>query len=101
MIYITRTYLWADPYLKGLHLTIDGWRKGRDNEGYRVKKPTPSPGRRLVWEWDFDCWIDEPEMDYSTQKDPLPPEHVVACPRLRYNGDSLLNLFGGTEPAVV
>ena len=24
------------PYLKGLHITIDSWRMGRDEEGYRI-----------------------------------------------------------------
>jgi hypothetical protein len=23
--YVVRTYPWMNPYLKGLHLTIDGW----------------------------------------------------------------------------
>ena len=29
LIYVTRTYLWAVPYLKGLHLTIDFWQEGQ------------------------------------------------------------------------
>ena len=28
------------PYLNGLHLTIDGWREGRDQEGWRIKRHT-------------------------------------------------------------
>ena len=28
--YVVRTYPWLNPYLKGLHLTIDGWREGRE-----------------------------------------------------------------------
>ena len=27
--YVVRTYLWLNPYLKGLYLTIDGWREDR------------------------------------------------------------------------
>ena len=30
LIYVARTFKWVTPYLKGLHLTIDGWREGRD-----------------------------------------------------------------------
>ena len=30
------TYPWLFPYLKGLHLTIDGWRPGCDAKGYRL-----------------------------------------------------------------
>ena len=36
--YITRTYPNITPYMKGLHLTIDGWRPDRDADGWRKKK---------------------------------------------------------------
>lgn len=35
LIYVARTYPSMVPYLKGLHLTIDGWRGGRDSDGWR------------------------------------------------------------------
>ena len=38
LIYVGRTYRWMNPYLKGLHLVIDGWRKDRDEEGYKRRK---------------------------------------------------------------
>ena len=34
--YIVRTYSWINPYLKGLHNTIDGWRKNRDEKGWKL-----------------------------------------------------------------
>lgn len=34
LIYLGRTYPEMVPYFKGLHLTIDGWQKGRDAEGW-------------------------------------------------------------------
>lgn len=37
LIYVGRTYRWMNPYLKGLHLVIDGWRKDRDADGYKKK----------------------------------------------------------------
>jgi hypothetical protein len=33
LIYVSRTYEWMPPYLKGLHLTIDSWREGRNRAG--------------------------------------------------------------------
>ena len=30
LIYVARDFRWMTPYLKGLHLTIDGWIEGRD-----------------------------------------------------------------------
>jgi hypothetical protein len=36
LLYVTRTYRYMTPHLKGLHLTIDSWREGRDSEGWRA-----------------------------------------------------------------
>ncbi|KAI2508968.1 hypothetical protein MHU86_5463 [Fragilaria crotonensis] len=36
LIYVSRTYTAMVPYLKGLHLTLDFWRGGRDNEGWKI-----------------------------------------------------------------
>lgn len=36
LIYVTRTYPSMVPYLKGLHLTLDGWRKFRDDDGWKM-----------------------------------------------------------------
>ena len=33
--YIARTYPTITTFLKGFHLTIDGWRRDRDNEGWK------------------------------------------------------------------
>ena len=38
--YIARTYPTISTFLKGFHLTIDGWRKDRDDEGWKVSDYT-------------------------------------------------------------
>jgi hypothetical protein len=35
LLYVRRTYPSMMPYLKGFHLTLDGWRRGRDNDGWK------------------------------------------------------------------
>jgi hypothetical protein len=35
LLYVTRTFPSMVPYLKGFHLTLDGWRGGRDNDGWK------------------------------------------------------------------
>jgi hypothetical protein len=35
LIYVVRTYPTMRPYLKGINLTIERWRKGRDEEGWK------------------------------------------------------------------
>ena len=44
--YVVRTYPWIKPCPKGLHLTIDGWREGRETGGWRGKRLKSFPGRR-------------------------------------------------------
>lgn len=68
LIYITRTYRELIPYLKGLHLTIDGWRDNRDDDGWRMATAY-SRGKNFG----------------ENQEERLPrdfPETVVPVPRL-------------------
>jgi len=36
MVHLSMTYPILVPFLKGLHLTVDSWRVGRDDEGWRM-----------------------------------------------------------------
>jgi hypothetical protein len=38
LVYVTRTHIRLAPYLKGIHMTINGWRAGRDSEAWRLEK---------------------------------------------------------------
>ena len=53
------------PYLKGLHLTIDGWRPGRDDELWPEYSEKPKDQHRQVrmWKWNSESWIEEGETD--------------------------------------
>jgi hypothetical protein len=35
--YVVCTYTWLNPYIKGLHLTIDSWRLGREASSFKLK----------------------------------------------------------------
>jgi hypothetical protein len=35
-MYVVRTYPWLNPYMKGMHLTIDSWRSGRAEDGFKM-----------------------------------------------------------------
>ena len=37
LIYVVRMYPWLYPYIKGLHLTVDSWRPGREASGFKMK----------------------------------------------------------------
>ena len=36
LVYTTRTYPGMVPYLKGIHLTLDSWREGRDKDVWKT-----------------------------------------------------------------
>ena len=73
LIYVARTFKWMTPYLKGLHLTIDGWREGRYKYFYKIK----SQPRVCIkmWEWEHGNWLDERELEVlRLNKDEAAPE---------------------------
>ena len=37
LIYVVRTYPWLNPYIKGLHLTVDSWRPGQEASGFKLR----------------------------------------------------------------
>ena len=49
LIYVDRNLKLMTPYLKGLNLTIYGWREGRDKYFYKIKSQ-PRVSLNL-WEW--------------------------------------------------
>ena len=63
--YVGLTYKAINTFLKGMHLTIDGWRPHRDSQGWKL----------LGWKHSH-----KPE---AFCDDPAAPERVVPAPRLR------------------
>ena len=98
LVYVTRTYRWMTPYLKGLHLTLDAWRVDRDEEGWRIGKAERS--RHLENKW---LLHDPEEVDTdveSIEEDPSAPEFVAPVPRLIDDVTALKKLTQGEEPAL-
>jgi hypothetical protein len=48
MVYFCRTYTSMTPYLKGIHLTLDSWRQGRDGDGWKVVKHGARHGNKKL-----------------------------------------------------
>jgi len=81
LVYITRTYPAFTPFLKGIHLTLDSWRAGRDNDG----------------------WRDHTQILNHLDADLQPPSanaplHVMGVPRLADDVESLLHLMSSPTP---
>jgi hypothetical protein len=78
LIYVARAFPAIRPYLKGIHLTVDSWRDGRDEEGWKDPGWCGSPGE------------DQPEA----------PEFVLGVKRLLWDLTALRSLFSADVPAV-
>ena len=91
--HIVRTYPWMNPYLKGLHLTIDGWGEGRNSGGWKVKEPGVFPG----------CRAHDKEFEGSSKTIVTTPEEGEldrVTPKVRLLRDIryLLELTGTSSP---
>ena len=90
--YVVRTYPWLNPYLKGLHLTIDGWREGREEGGWKATGPPSMASRRAR----------EDELGRRSGGAPVKadqgPEHVLPQPRLHRDVKCLIELTALAEP---
>jgi hypothetical protein len=108
LIYVVRTYKWLNPYIKGLHLTIDSWRPGRADNGFKLK------GRDLKQA--MACWKSNKELDFGLcgrrseeedhvsatgdrkQPDDGPPEAVQPVDRFRRDMTCLMDLTSPATP---
>jgi hypothetical protein len=89
LIYVMSTYPGMVPYLIGIHITIDGWRRSRDARGWRLSS-------RIL--------RDRREQETSKGVTPLPdeevPVEVMVVPRLRNDLVALLRLMKGSKPRI-
>ena len=86
LIYVSRTFKWMTPYLKGLHLTLDAWRPNRDTKtGWRLQY--------FHKDENGDSWMTNvPHPDAPKTVNP-----VVCFP---FDVRALAKLVEGKEPAV-
>jgi hypothetical protein len=90
LIYVTRTYPAIQPYLKSFHLTLHGWRPGRDKSGWRHGLCVEEPD------------IDKLELNFSQEihetSDPTEPSFVRPVPRLTHDLRALETLTEARTP---
>jgi hypothetical protein len=73
LMYVVRTYPWINPYMKGLHLTIDSWRPFRGTDGFKLRGKELENALALGLDRDMPCCRaeDDPEEE-------LPPESLMS-----------------------
>ena len=88
LVYVTRSYPATVPYLKGIHLTLDGWREGRDDEGWGVQQAVMEKLQER-----------EPAASGREQSEKAgAPTMVKAVPQLQDDMDALAQLFQSETP---
>lgn len=89
LVHLSMTYPILAPYLKGLHLTVDSWRDGRDDEGWRMSRREIEA--MLASRGD--------EAAEHIPLEPEAPEKVYPVPRLERDLLSLEALMESDQPA--
>ena len=111
--HIVGTYDLLKPFLIGFHMTIDGWRKDRDQDGWRIPKkrrklkdedePPPShqPAGDLEEDKEYslvDLYNWGEGLEAGTEEAVEPPARVKAAPRLKSDLEALDELMQDREP---
>ena len=88
LMYLTMTYPILTPYMKGLHLTVDSWQKGRDDEGWWMTRSHLEAALAALGEEVADAIPVKPEA----------PEFVEPVPCLMMDLQSLEGLTESEQP---
>jgi hypothetical protein len=98
LMYVVRTYTWLNPYVKGLHLTVDSWRDGRAECGFKWTAKERREGR--VMEMPCQCgdegWEDQAAS--AGLEDAKAPETVLPVARYLRDFECLQQLTAPKEP---
>lgn len=98
--YVVRTYSWLNPYLKGMHNTIDGWRRDYDDDGWKLRGKALQAHLRFMpcrREHDEDAGGDGAELGGEAETEEA-PDLVVPVERLSNDVTAMLALTEGKEP---
>ena len=97
LVYVTQAYPCMVPYLKGIHLSLETWRGGRDEEGWKNKAPDLSGEESEGIEDEEVTLFHEKEVDSPPPDAPLSGT-TQAVPRLREDLEALLFLSSADKP---
>jgi hypothetical protein len=90
LVYVARTYKPLTLFIMGLHMSIDVWRPGRDDEGWRLRQA------------EVEASIDSEEESEEDRSKPsgtnLPPGQVKAVPRLLPDLKVMIELTAAEDP---
>ena len=98
--HLAMTFEDFNPFLKGCYLTLNSWRSGRDQEGWKV--PDKAWGQMMISRFENDL-ISQEELDHALQglHGNDVPRIVKACPRFKSDVMCMARLLEPVDPPVV
>jgi hypothetical protein len=98
--HLAMTFEDTTPFLKGFYLTLNSWRRCRDQEGWKIADNRWSA--YLFGRWEKGS-ISQAELDNSlaANRDPDAPQNVTAAPRLIEDLKALMAMFKSDSPPMV
>ena len=97
LVYVTQAYPAMVPYLKGIHLSLETWRGGRDEEGWKVREPVSKDEEPSTTEDDDITLIHEKTPELPALDAPASGV-TQAAPRLKADLEALLFLSSAEKP---
>ncbi len=106
LMYVVQTYTWLNPYIKGLHLTVDSWHLGRVKDGLKCMA---KERRRMQFhgmeEGGLPCWREFKDdevlgtMHNMGSVGESMPETVISVERYFCNLACLQDLTSSAQPS--
>jgi hypothetical protein len=106
MVYVVQAYPRMKPYLKGIHLSLEMWRDGQDDDGWKVwAKPTAEDTRESP---PMDVSLDDIKIQLlahtlggeDQRMDGSATGLMLAAPRFKEDLEAILHLTEGEQPAL-
>jgi hypothetical protein len=96
LVHLTMTFSSLVPFLKGIHLTLDSWRVGRKEDGWKMTNSE----WRLWLQYQAEGDLDQQELVYLMAHEGA-PKTVRAVPRLANDVRALLECLSQATPPSV
>lgn len=91
LVYVANAYPAMKPYLKGFHLSLEMWRGGRDEEGWKRRRPVETEPEDVDESW-------EEDKGWLTDQQGPPSGFTPIAPRLKTDLQALLQLTSSPAP---
>jgi hypothetical protein len=112
MVYVAGTYRWLRAYLKGIHLTLESWRPGKDDDSWLSDPESVAEDNAVLDIMKEDAWksaVDKPKLgpamngadEVERQDGPTSGFVLAAVPGLGPNLEAILSFLETESPVLV